>query len=411
MNKEIKKATKNTSMMYLMNIAKMIFPLITLPYLTRVLSIDSYAVVAYVKAVMQYMNILLIFGFSLSATKDIVNAKEDKVKIGKITGSVLMAKAFLSCIAFIILFIMIMFIPLLRENVVFTILSFINIVITEMMADFLFRGIDKMDIIAIRFIVTKTIATILTFVFIQGDSQILFIPILDIIGSLVALVLVFFEIRKLQIRIVLGPISLAFCKLKESAIYFMSDMATTAFGALNTLLVGIFVSKADVSYWSLCMQLISAVQSMYTPITTGIYPTMVRTKSIKFIKSILLLFMPIVTLGCAFCILFSDNIVTIVGGSQYAPAARVFRFLVPVLFFSFPGVILGWPSLGAIGRQKETTFSTIITAIAQIIGLLVLICLCQFTLINIAVLRGITELLMCIIRGGFCLKYIDDFNS
>lgn len=59
-------------MLYLMNIAKMVFPLLTLPYLTRVLSAETYATVTYVKAVMQYVHIILMLGFGNSATKEII---------------------------------------------------------------------------------------------------------------------------------------------------------------------------------------------------------------------------------------------------------------------------------------------------------------------------------------------------
>ena len=410
MHSEAKKATKNTTMLYLMNIAKMVFPLVTLPYLTRVLTVECYAVVAYVKAVMQYVQIALIFGFTLSATKDIVNVNGDKKQIGRITGAVLEAKGILSGIAGVVLLVMTLLIPLLRDNPLYTFLAFINIVITEMLADFLFRGIDKMEVITIRFVVSKLISTLLTFVFIKNDADILLIPIFDILGSVVALALVLVEIMKMGIRIEKAPLTEAINKLKESAIYFASDMATTAFGALNTLLVGIFVEKADVSYWSLCMQLVAAVQSMYTPITSGIYPSMVRTKSFKIIKKVLLIFMPIVVLGCGICIVLSDFIVTLVGGSQYAPAAPVFRALVPVLFFSFPGMLFGWPALGPIGRQKETTLSTVITAVAQVAGLAALIAFGRFTLLNIAFLRGATELLMLILRGGYCYKFRKEFK-
>ena len=137
MQSEAKKATKNTSMLYLMNIAKMVFPLLTLPYLTRVLTVDCYAIVTYVKAVMQYVQIFLIFGFTLSATKDIVNARGDKGKIGQITGGVLEAKGVLSAGSAAVILILTLFIPLLRENPLYTGLAFINIVITEMLADFL----------------------------------------------------------------------------------------------------------------------------------------------------------------------------------------------------------------------------------------------------------------------------------
>ena len=128
MQSETKKATRNTSMLYLMNIAKMIFPLLTLPYLTRVLTVDCYAVVAYVKAVMQYVQIFLMFGFTLSATKDIVNANGNKREIGLITGGVLEAKGLLSVGSAAVILILTLLIPLLRENPLYTALAFINIV-------------------------------------------------------------------------------------------------------------------------------------------------------------------------------------------------------------------------------------------------------------------------------------------
>ena len=96
MRSEAEKAGKNAVMLYLMNIAKMVFPLITLPYLTRILTVECYAVVAYVKAVMQYIQIVLIFGFTLSATKDIVCANGDREKTGRVTGAVLEAKLLLA---------------------------------------------------------------------------------------------------------------------------------------------------------------------------------------------------------------------------------------------------------------------------------------------------------------------------
>ena len=410
MQDEIKKATKNTSMMYLMNIAKMVFPLITLPYLTRVLSVDGYAIVAYVKAVMQYAQIALIFGFVLSATKDIVNARENKKLIGEITGGVLEAKGVLSIIVGIIIIVMALFIPILRENPLYTLLAFINIVITEMLADFLFRGLDKMEVITIRFVVSKMLSTALTFVFIKSDADLLLVPIFDILGSLLALFWVLKEIKKLGIQIIPVKISRAIQMLKKSAIYFASDMATTSFGALNTVLVGIFMSRADVSYWSICLQLVGAVQSLYTPITNGIYPTMIRTKSFGFIKKITLLVMPVIIAGCVFCYFAAQYILLIIAGHQYIEATVVFQALIPVLLFSFPAMLYGWPALGAINKENQTSLTTIVTAVIQVIGLFVLIALNGFTLVNIAFLRGGTELFMMLMRVAYCYKFRNEFN-
>lgn len=409
-NKEAKTATRNTFMLYLMNIAKMVFPLLTLPYLTRVLTVPAYGVVTYVKAVMQYMQLLLAFGFALSATKEIVNAGLDKDKLSQILGDVQVAKLLLTAIAGSALVALTLCIPILRQNVLFVALSFLNVVITEMLADFLFRGIDRMEVLTIRFVVSKIISTVCTFIFIKEDSHLLLIPIFDCLGSAAALVMVLVEIKKLGVRFAPSGIRESVRMLKESATYFVSDMATTAFGALNTLLIGIYASSTDVAYWGLVMQLAGAVNSMYTPITNGIYPSMIRTKSLGFIKKILMIFMPVVTVGCLICFFGAELIMLIVGGEQYVAAAPVFQCIVPVLFFSFAAQLFGWPTLGPIGKSKETSATTVITAIAQITGLVALIAMDQFQLVYIALLRGATELLMLAMRVGVCIRYRKEYN-
>lgn len=411
MELEGKKALKNTVMLYFMNIAKMVFPLITLPYLTRIFSLETYAIVTYEKAIMQYVQLTLIFGFTLSATKDIVNCSGNKKKIGDIVGGVLQAKLILSVLLVLILVIISLYIDILKENYIFTALSFINIFITEMLADFLFRALDKMEIITIRFVVSKMFSTLSTFIFIKNDSDLLMIPVLDIIGSLIAFVLVYHEINKMGISINLVKLRKVFIYLKDSFIYFISDMSTTAFGALNTLIVGSFLTEIDISYWGLSMQIISAIQSMYSPIINGIYPSMIRTKSWGFLKNIIKAFLPIIIVGCFICIKFSDIFMLLIGGKQYVGAGDVFKYLVPVLLFSFPSMIYGWPALGSIGKQKETTFTTVFTAILQVIGILFMIIFNKLTLINIAISRVLTECVMMLMRVGLCCKYKSEFNK
>ena len=101
-----KTLVKNTVMLYIMNITKIVLPLVTLPYLTRVLSKDCYGVVSYVKAVMQYMQVVVDFGFILSATKDVVNCKEDKKRLSYIIGDTMVAKLILVLVSFVALVIM-----------------------------------------------------------------------------------------------------------------------------------------------------------------------------------------------------------------------------------------------------------------------------------------------------------------
>lgn len=404
-----KNVLKNIIMLYGMSIAKIVFPLLTLPYLTRVLSVESYGVVSYVKAVMQYMQLAVDFGFMLSGTRDIVNAKNDHEKLEKEVGDILLARIILAVVAFIALLGMIAMIPLLRVNAGYTLLAFATVFLSVFLLDYFFRGIEKMQVITLRFVTMRGIATAMTFVFVHSDKDILFVPLLDAIGSLVAVILVFVELKKENIAIRFSGVKTALEKLKASFVCFASDMATTAFGALNTLLIGAFLPATDVAFWSVCMQLIGAVQTMYTPIADGIYPEMIKTKSWKFIKRLLMIFMPIVFAGSAFSIAVAPYVLQIVGGEQYVAATSLFRALVPVLIFSFPGIVLGWPTLGALDKAAQVTKTTILSAVVQVASLLLLIATGRFTVMWIAIFRCVTEFVLMTSRGWYCWKYRKEF--
>lgn len=401
---ESKTIAKNTTMLYIMNITKIVLPLVTLPYLTRVLSKECYGTVSYVKAIMQYMQVVVDFGFLLSATKDVVNSKGDKTELENVVGNTLLAKLLLVMAALAVLSVMIVLVPILRHNILFTLLSFAVVAMTCLLMDFLFRGLEEMHVITIRYVLMRSIAAVLTFVFVRSDADMLWIPLLDIIGSAAAILLVFAEMKKRNIGIRTEGIRKAFEKLKESAVFFLSGMAATTFNALNTLLIGILVDAAHVAEWSVCMQMVTAVQSMYTPITDGIYPHMVKNRSWKLIARTTKLFMTIITAGCAFTFFVARYALLIVGGEKYITAVPLLRAFIPLLFFSFPAMLYGWPALGAIGKEKETTATTMITAGLQVLGLLILMLIGRFEVVYLAFLRGFTEACMLAMRYWLCRK-------
>ena len=383
---------QNTAMLYIMSFAKLILPLLTMPYLTRVLSEDSYGFMAYVRSCMTYMQLIIDFGFILSSVKDIVNAKDDKRQIGTIAGNTFLAKSILCVIAAIVTFIMCFAIDILKLDIFYVVLSFVSVATTIFLADFLFRGIEKMHYITIIFLITKSISTILTFILVKNDDTMMWIPVLEILAHIISIAISIGILKKLEIKIRVSNIKDSLIMIKDSFVYFLSSVATTAFAALNTVLIGIFIEDlTQIAYWSLCLSITSAIQGLYSPITNSVYPYMIKERSLSFIHKILLIFMPIVTAGCIICFVFADFAMLVVGGEKYLEAAELFRYFVPILFFSFPAQIYGWPTLGAIGQVKETTISTIIAALLQVVGIVFLVLINQFTLVHLAVLRLITE--------------------
>lgn len=403
--KEYKRFISNTIMQYIMTLAKYVFPLITFPYLTRVLDTEMYGVITYMTATISYLQLIVDFGFDLSATKKIAENQGNKKFIGEILGTVIEAKLLLAIVSLAVLILVTPFIPILRDNILILSLYYINVVLTIFLPDFLFRGLECMEIITIRFIISKSITTLLTFVFIHSENDILWLPILNVIGTLVAIVWNWSQIsNKLGIRMFFGGKVSVFARIKESTIYFVSTFATTAFAVMNTFMFGVMsINPIQIAYWGISINLISSAQQLYSPIINSLYPHMVIRKDFYLVKKLLIIFMiPIVSIT-AIVYINSDLVIYIFSGSEYSDANPIFRALLPVLVFSFPAQLIGFPVLGAIDKVRETTITTVISAIFQIIGLVFLIVIGKFTVFNVAVLRSITEFILLMTR--FCILF------
>lgn len=405
------KIIENTSMLLLLNIAKLVFPFFTLPYLTRIMSTDCYGVVTYVKAVMTYMQVIVDFGFTLSATKSVVEHRDNNDELERIIGTNILAKIILAMGAFFVLLVMSFLIPILRNNKLFTYLSFGVVFQTIFLFDFFFRGIEKMHIITIRFVIMKGISTLLTFLVVKGDSDLLLIPILDLIGSGIAIVWVYFEIKKIGLRIKVSKIRDSIAAIKESAIYFLSNVASTSFNVFNTVVAGIVLSSTEIAYWGVCMQIINAVQAMYMPISDAIYPEMIKSKNINLIKKIVKIFAPVLVLGCVLFFVFGEYGLLIVGGERYISATSTLHGLIPVLFFGFFAVIFGWPSLGAIGKVKENSLTTVVASLFQIAAVVILVVIGRVTLLSLAIIRSMAEIILFLMRFYYFQYYKSEFND
>ena len=87
------------------------------------------------------------------------------------------------------------------------------------------------------------------------------------------------------------------------------------------------------------------------------------------------------------------------------------KFLTPVLFCGFYSILFGWPTLGAINKTKQVTLTTILSAIFQIAGLGGLAIIGKFSLVGIAIVRTLTEIVLVVLRGILCIKYKGYFSD
>ena len=402
----------NTIMMYVLSITKLVIPLISLPYLTRVLSVDCYGSVSFVKSIVSYLQILIDFGFLYSATKDIITIIKNKGNVNREIGNTFYAQLLLSALSLVIVIVCSFTISTLDGFELFTILSSITAVLSIFLFEYVFKAYEQMGKIAVRFIVFKTIALILTLIFVRSDQDIILIPIFDIFASVISIVLVVLQLKKLGVKIDFSfrRIREAFVSLRKSLVCFLSNFSSTVFTLLNTVLIGLILTKTEVAHWTLSMQLITAVHALYNPIINSVYPIMIKEKNLKIIHRIMLIYIPLIVVGSVLVYFFSDWLVELLFTEKYLTSAKIFVCMIPVLIASFPSMLYGWPALSAIDNERGYSFTILLGVCVHIIGIIVLMISHQFTLINLAIIKCITEIVLCISRIILVYKNRRKFN-
>src|SRR5690606_20822477 len=115
-NKDGKALASNFGYLMIMQIAGYIFPLLTIPYLARVIGVEGFGKIAFAAAVMVWFQTITDWGFSYTATRDVARHRDNLEKVSEIFSNVFWAKSLLALISFLILFILTEFIPYLKEN-------------------------------------------------------------------------------------------------------------------------------------------------------------------------------------------------------------------------------------------------------------------------------------------------------
>lgn len=399
---------ENLFSQYGLQVAKYIIPFLTLPYLARVLGADAYAIRAYVLSLMTFVQVFLDCGFNLSATKEVVTLRSNKKAVGKLVGDVLLAKFFLIAIGAAATFVITLALPILRANVLYVVLAYSAVAFNCLCPDFVFIGYEKMMPLTTRYVVSKLLCLVLTFLLIKSPKDLLLVPALDVLTSCVALVWTWVGMRKrFGVQCIFSNFKDAFGTLKDSLLYFVSNASSSVHNSFLTLVIGVAVTnQAEIAYWSVMLTAISAVQSLYSPIGSALYPHMLTRKDTSLIRKLTAIALPVLTLGCAAFALLANVVLFILGGDEYVIAAPLLQVLTPVLWFSFFGMLYGWPVLGAFDKVKEMTISTAFGAAFVIVSSLLLLFCHLLTIRTAVIVRVISEAIVCVMRSFHALPLI-----
>lgn len=389
-----------------LQIVSYVIPLISLPYLSRVLGVDKFGLVFFAFAFMQYFIILTDYGFGLSATREIAVNRHNKNNISNIFSAVTLIKIGLLIISFLILSILTIFVPKLNENWIIFQLSFLMVVGNAIYPVWFFQGMERMKYITFLNILSKTIFLILIFIFVKQESDYIIVPLLNSLGFLVSGIIgMYFAIKHLGAKLYIPSFNSIKKQFKYSSEFFLSRVSVSAYTNTNTFCLGLIGSNIMVGYYVAAEKIYQAMNGIQHPLNQALYPFVAKQKDIKTYKKLFTIAVLCNLFICIFVFSFAKEFITIFYGTEMTEAYKILRIFSIIVLFTFPSMLIGYPLLAAMGHTREANGSVIIGSIIHIMGLIFIISTGFLNVYSIALMVLITEVVVFCIRAYSVFKY------
>ena len=373
-----KKILSNYIYLMLLQAANFLLPLIILPYLVKVLGLEKFGVVMIAASFITFFNILVDFGFNISATREVSLIRDDKEQLSRFFWTVLLIKLILILTGLVILLLLVYLIPKFRQEAWVYLFSFGIVIGQALFPAWFFQGIEKMRVITIVNVTAKLIFTVLIFLLIKHQDQYIYVPVLNSLGFIIAgLMGLFISFKYISLR---KPLAKDMNKLvKDSAFLFVSNFSTNLYTSANTFILGMFAGDYMAGIYASMEKLIMAVKSMYIPFYQAVFPWLARktnAEKVAFIRRI----KPLIAgagLGISLLILvFADKILQLIyHKAEIVSYANVFRILSFIALFAGLGMLYVYLLFSSLKWYKERM---IIMLSGGIVNLILAVILVQF---------------------------------
>ena len=366
-NSELKTILTNFSYLTVLQIAGYIFPLITMPYLARVIGVEGFSKIAFAAAIISWIQTIADWGFNYTATRDVAQNRSDSVAVSRIFSNVLWSRLFLTSLSLIILVALIFTIPSFRENASIILVTFILIPGHIFFPDWFFQALERMKYITIMNIIIKLIFTLLVFVFIKTQSDYILQPLFTSIGYLLCGAVSFFIILKKWGYQLYRPCFLSIIStIRQSTDVFVNNIAPNLYNSVSVILLGSVCGGGANGIFEGGNKLISIANQFISIISRAIFPFLSRRIEKHHIYA--KINMSITVLASLVIFIFAPFLIRILLSPEFSESIVVLRILSISMIFLVMSNTYGVTYLMI---QREERILRNITLVCSLIGMFI----------------------------------------
>lgn len=408
--KKQKSLKVNFFMNALLMMSSIIFPLITFPYVSRILGPGGIGKVSFATSLITYFNIFAQLGIPTYGIKECAKVRDDREKLTKTVQEIFIINLFTMVISYIFLFIAVLSIPKLQNEKILYLIIGPTIFLNTLGMEWLYKGLEEYTYITSRSLIFKLISLLSLFILVREKNDYILYSITTVLASSASYIMNFIHLRK---YIDLRPVKIYDFRrhIKPIIILFAMSCATTIYTNLDTVMLGFIKSDLDVGYYNAAVKvkgiLVNVVCSLGTVLLPrcSYYIELGMIEEFKRICKKALNFVFVLALPLmVYFMLFSKPAIFFLSGTQFSESILPMIIIMPTLLFIGLTNILGMQILLPLGKEKELLKSVVAGAIVDLIINLLLIS--KLASIGAAIGTVVAEFTVLIFQAYYLKEYI-----
>lgn len=364
---------------YILNLintgTQMLFPLITFPYVCRVIEADGIGQINFFQSIISYISLFTCLGIPMYAIREIARDRNDVVQMNRTAMEILLLHSMLTFVGYAIVAILCLTVPQIQVNIPLFLILSLTIFFTAIGCEWFYQGIEDFKYITIRGLIIKTVSVVLLFIFVKSKTDLLYYGCYTVFGVLGGNIFNFFRLRKYIHRenIIFSELHIK-RHIKPVLKVFSFSVVTSIYLQLNTVLLGFLKNALAVGYFAAATKVMQMLLTMSACLGSVMMPRashlIAENKEDEFNRLIqksydftLAIALPM-TIGLIFC---APSLITALCGVKFEHSILPSQIIAPIILMVAISNVFGIQVLFPKGKINIVTLCCGIGAVADLI--------------------------------------------
>ena len=411
----------NFVMNIFLTVSNMIYPLITFPYVSRVLGAEGVGIVQYANTTVTYFITLAMLGIPTYGVRAIAQVQNDLAKRSKTAIEILVMNTISAIISFVVFMLLLMNNDMMREHSeVYLILS-TSIFLSSLGVEWFFQGIEEYAYITVRSVVSKFLAIAAMFLLIQDQNDYVFYALTIVIA---AYGLHLLNLMRLFKMIDFSSVSLRRLNIKRHLkpvfTFFALTISTTIYSNIDTTLIGYFQGVEEVGYYTSAIKVKNLLVGIVAALGTVLLPRLslyIQENNMKAFSRMIrisLNFILLITVPLSlFIMVYAKEIILFLSGQDFLSGTLPLQIIIFSIILIGMSNVTGIQILVPSNKENVLVFSTMIGAIVSLILNVIFVQI--FGTVGAAITNVLAELTVLLVQFMYIRRTMSklsfDFNT